>query len=101
MEFIHLIFFYACRRLRFLDVEINPDQRFPAPVVCRIFCCNVRSMARNHGDMTVASSQDDILLCSETFVSDMRQVSELLAPGFGRPVLLCRGKMPWDRWMTS
>ena len=40
----------------------------------------------------VASSQYDILLCSETFVSDMRHVSEVLVPGFGRPVLLCRGK---------
>ena len=36
------------------------------------------------------SSQFDILLCSETLVSDMRHVSELLVPGFGRPVVLCR-----------
>ena len=45
-------------------------------------------------DLTVASSQYDILLCFETLVSDMRHVSEVLVPGFGRPVLLCRGKMP-------
>ena len=32
----------------------------------------------------------DILLCSETLVSDLRHVSELLVPGFGGPVLLCR-----------
>ena len=43
---------------------------------------------------TVALSQYDILLCTETLVSDMRHVSEVLVPGFGRPVLLCRGKMP-------
>ena len=45
----------------------------------------------NHSDLTVASSQCDILLCSETLVSAMRHV---MVPGFGRPGLLCRGRMP-------
>ena len=48
----------------------------------------------------MASSQYDILFCSETLVSDIRHVSELLVPGFGRPVLLCRGKMPRARGMA-
>ena len=52
---------------------------------------NVRGLAGNLSDMTVASSQYDILLYSETFVSDMRHVSEILVPGFGHLVLLCRG----------
>ena len=52
-------------------------------------------------DLTVASSQYDILLCCETLVSDMRHVSEVLVPGFGRPVLLCRGKMPRARGMAA
>ena len=43
----------------------------------------------------------DILLCSETLVSDMRHVSELLPPGFGRPVLLCRGRTPRARGMAA
>ena len=38
----------------------------------------------------MASSQYDILLCSETLVSDLRHVSEFLVPGFGRPVCLPR-----------
>ena len=42
----------------------------------------------------MASSQFNILLCTEALVSDMRQVSEFLVPGFGRPVVLCRGRMP-------
>ena len=54
----------------------------------------MRGLAGNLSDLTVASSQYDILLCSETLVSDMRHVSEVLVPGFCRPVLLCRGKMP-------
>ena len=31
----------------------------------------------------------------------MRLVSELLVPGFGRPVLLCRGRMPRARGMAA
>ena len=36
-------------------------------------------------------------LCSffmPNLVSDMRHVPELLVPSFGRPILLCRSKMP-------
>ena len=44
--------------------------------------------------LTVVSSRYDIQLCSETLVSDMRHVLELVVPGFGRPVSFCRGKMP-------
>ena len=100
MEFIYLTF-YACLRLRFLDVETNPGPRRPVPVVCRIFSSNVRGLAGNLIDLIVASSQYDILMCSETLVSDMRHVSELLVPGFGRPVLLCRGKMPRTRGVAA
>ena len=40
--------------------------------------------------------------CALRFLSDdMRQVSELLVPGFGRPVLLCWGKMPRARGMAA
>ena len=45
----------------------------------------------------MASFQYDILFFSETLVSDMRHVSVLLVPGFCRPVLLDRGKMPLAR----
>ena len=60
----------------------------------------MRGQAGNLSDLTVASSQYDILLCSETLVSDMRHVSEVLLPGFGRPVL-CRDKMPRARGMAA
>ena len=93
MDFLYLIF-YGCLRLRFLDVETNPGPRRPVPAVCRILCSNVPGLAWNLSDLTVALSQYDILLCSETLVSDMHHMSYVLVPGFGRPVLLCRGKMP-------
>ena len=60
----------------------------------------MRGLSSNLTDLAVASSQYDILLCSETFVSDLRHVSELLVPGFGLPVL-CRGKLPRARGMAA
>ena len=99
MKFLYLIF-YACLRLRFQDVETNTGPR-PVPAVCRILWSNVRGLAMNLSDLTVASSQYDILLCSEILVSDMHHVSVLLVLGFGRPVLLCRGKMPRARGMAA
>ena len=100
MDFLYLIF-DACLRLRFLNVEINPGPRRPVPDVCTILCSNVPGLAGNQSDLTVASSQYDILLCFESLVSYMRHVSEILVPGFGRPVLLCRGKMPRARGMAA
>ena len=100
MNFLYLIF-YACMRLQFLDVETNPGPWRPVPAVCRILCSDVRGLTGNLSDLTVASSQYDILLCSETLVSVMRQVSELPVPGFGRHVLLCWRKMPRARGMAA
>ena len=37
MEFLLLVF-YACLRLRFLDVETNPPPRRPVATVCRLLC---------------------------------------------------------------
>ena len=93
MGFIYLIF-YAYLRLRFLEMDTKLGPRRPVPAVCRILCSNVRGLAGNLIDLTVASSQCDILFCSETLVLHMRHVLELLVPGFGHSVLLCRGKMP-------
>ena len=100
MDFMYLIF-YGCLRLRFLEMETNPGPRRPVPAVCRILCSNVLGLAGNDSGLTVASSQYDILLCSESLVSDMSHVSEILVPGFGRPVLWCRGKMPRARGMAA
>ena len=63
----------------------------------------MRGLAGNLSDLTVASSQYDILLRSETLVSDMHHMhhlSELLVRGFGRSVLLCRGRLPRARGMA-
>ena len=101
MDLLYLIF-HACLRLRFLKFETNHGTCRPVPGVCRILCSNVRGLAVGTlCDLTVASSQYDTLLCSETLVSDMRHVVlELLVPRFGHPVLLCQGKMPRARGMA-
>ena len=90
-----------CNQLYGLQVSIISFTRRPAPAVCKILCSNVVGLSRNLSDLTVASSQFDILLCSETFVSNMRHVSELLVPGFGRPVVLCWDRMPRARGMAA
>ena len=100
MVSLYLIF-YACLELQFLDVETNPGSRHPVPEACRILCSNVRCLSKNLSDVTVASSQYDLLLCSETLISDRRHMSELLVPGFGCPVLLCRDGMPWAHGMAA
>ena len=100
MDFLYLLF-YACLRVRFLDVETNLRPRRPVPTVCRLLCSNVRGLAVNLSDLTVASSQYDILVCSETLISDMRHVSELLVPGFGCPIFLCMGRMIRARGMAA
>ena len=74
--------------------------RRPVPVVGRILCSNAQGLAGNLSALTVVSSRYDILLCSETLVPDMRHVSELLVPGFGRPVF-CRSKTPRARGMAA
>ena len=100
MDFLYLSF-YGCLRLWFLDVETNPSLHRPVPAVCRIFCSNVRGLAGNLSDLTMASYQYDILLCSETLVSDMHHVSGVLVPSFCCPVLLYQGKMPRARGMAA
>ena len=93
MGTLHLKF-YSCLRLRFPDVETNQGPRRPVPDSCRILSSNVRGLSGNLSDLAVASSQYDILLRSQTLVSDLRHMSQLLVPGFGRSVCLCRGKLP-------
>ena len=96
MGTLHLKF-YSCLRLRSPVVETNPGLRRPVAASCS----NVRGLSGNLSDLVVASSQYDILWCSETLFSDLRHVSELLVRGFGRPVLLCRGKLPRARGMAA
>ena len=87
MAFLYLIF-YACLRLRFLDMETNPGPWHPVPAVSRIL-----------SDLTMASSRNDIVLCSETVVSDMFTNVNCCRAGRG-----CVWLFPvcgWFEWRSS
>ena len=47
------------------------------------YSSNMRGLAGNLSDLTVASSQYDILFCSETLVSDMLHVTAYVRDGYG------------------
>ena len=100
MVSLYLIF-YAYLEFWFPDVETNPCPWHPVPEACRILCSNVWGLSKNLSDVTVALSQHDLLLCSETLFSDRCHMSELLVPGFGRPVLLCWDGVPRARGMAA
>ena len=48
--------------------------RHPVPGSCRILGSNVQGLSRNLSYLTVASSQNDLLLCSETLVLDRHHI---------------------------
>ena len=81
------------------DIELNPgpQNRFRK---CRILYGNVRGLYKNKKDLDVAADKFDILFCSETLVSDLRHISELLIPGFRKPVLFKRNAIPRARGMA-
>ena len=51
----------------------------------------LEDLMRNFNDLQIASRDYDIILCSETKVTNRRYISELLIPGFNKPILLLRG----------
>ena len=68
---------------------------------CRMLYSHVQFLSRNLSDLIVASSQYDLLLFSETMLSDWHHISKLLVPGFGYPVMLFRDRMSWARMMVA
>ena len=81
------LLFFACLKLRFPDVEVNPGPRAAGLRTCRILCCNIRGLHGNLKDLSLAASSYDVVLCSETLVSSHRHISELAVPNFSRPML--------------
>ena len=106
MEFLYLIF-YACLRIRFLDVETNPGPRRPVPPVCRILCCNVWGLAGNLSDLTVASYQYDYAVLLLVFGLRYASRVGVARSWFWSPCPVVSGQDasgPWDgctrtRWL--
>ena len=100
MDILYLLYF-GFLMLRFPDVELNPGPGRAPPRCCRILYSNVRGLSGNLRDLTLAAPHYDVVLCSETLVSDRRHQSELMISGFGRPVLLYRGELPRSRGLAA
>ena len=62
--------------------ETHPGPRRPVPDVSRIFCSNVRGLAGNPSDLTVASSRYEILLFSEPLVTYRSCWLQFWSPSF-------------------
>ena len=83
------------------DVEKNPGPTPTRRRQCRILYANVRGLHANLNDLIAASRQYDILFCSETLVSGMRHTSELLIPGFKKPILFKRNAIHRAQGMAA
>ena len=100
IDFIANVIFLIWCLLLSGDVELNPGPAHPRQRKCRLMYSNIRGLNANIKDLTGFSKSHDILFCSETLVSHMRHVSELLIPGFQKPILLRRDAMPRARGMA-
>ena len=102
VDFLNVKFLYFSFSLLILsgDVELNPGPLNSRARQCRLLYCNVRGLHKNIQDLAVVSRHYDVLCCSETLVSNMRHVSELLIPGFRKPIILRRDAIPRARGMA-
>ena len=80
--------------------ETHPGLQRPVPTVCRPICSNVLGLPGTLVTWPWRSLRM-AYCCALGLVSDMCHVSELLVPGFGRPVLMCRGRTPRAREMMA
>ena len=61
-------------------METNPGPWCPVPAVGRKLCSNLRGLAGNLSDLTMASAQYDILLCSEIILRHASHVGSYWFP---------------------
>ena len=104
-KFLFLYFCYICWFLFYLlilsgDVEVNPGPNNNVNK-CRVLYNNIRGLYKNIKDLQIISRNYDIILCSETLVSNYRNVSEILLPGFNKPTLLRRDSRPRVRGLAT
>ena len=87
----------------FIDLLLLCGDIHPNPGPKKFFKCmyaNVRGLRANLDDLCLASSNCDMVFCSETLVSEHRHVSEILMPNFRRPILLRCGSIPRARGLA-
>lgn len=70
--------------------EPNSGSRRQPAKSCRILSANVLGLHKNLMDHTKDVTNHDLIFCSETLVSDLKNVSELRISNFREPVLIRR-----------
>lgn len=78
------------------DIHANPGPKRDFNVLY----ANVRGLFGNRKELKATSTQYDLVLCSETIVSDYRHSAELLLPDFNKPWLIRRDAQPRARGMS-
>ena len=97
---IKFLYFRLCLLVLSGDVELNPGPINNRTRQCRLLYCNIRGLHKNIQELIAVSRHYDILCCSETLVSNFRHVSELIIPGFRKPIILRRDAIPRARGMA-
>ena len=78
------------------DIHVNPGPKRDF----KILYANIRGLSTNINELKAISTDYDLVLCSETIVSDYRHSSELLIPHFNKPWLIRRNAQPRARGMS-
>ena len=97
---VKFLYFRLCLLVLSGDVELNPGPVNNRARQCRLLYCNIRGLHKNIQELIAVSRHYDILCCSETLVSNFRHVSELIIPGFRKPIILRRDAIPRARGMA-
>ena len=82
------------------DIEINPGPNYKSNK-CRVLYHIIRGLYNNIKDLQIACHKYDIILCSETLVSNRRHISEVSLPGFNNMTLLLRDSRPRIRDLAT
>ena len=78
-------------------VDCGDAESFPGPDSdrrVRFLYSNICGLHANLDELTVAESDNDVVICAESKVSDRRHLSELRIPGFGYPQQKPRSSTP-------
>ena len=79
------------------DIHENPGPKREFSILYT----NIRGLSANINDLRAASTKYDLLLCSETIVSDFRHNSELRISQFNKPLHIRRNALPRARGMCA
>ena len=89
-----LFYWVVLLLLRAGDVELNPG---PQSRDVRLLYANIRGLHCNLSELSVASAGFDVIMCSETLVSNRRHLSEVRIAGFSGPQQRLLGSIPRAR----